>query len=103
MNAARDRPATAHAAVPSSDVGRYKGGTVTTTFFPARVHRWGRAGVAARVAVVLAGVLATLPELMLMYAPNVNSYKRFVAGSWAPTSVTWGFENRTVALRAICN
>ena len=48
-----------------------------------------------------AGVLATLPELMLMYAPNVNSYKRFVAGSWAPTSVTWGVENRTAALRFI--
>ena len=48
-----------------------------------------------------AGVMATLPELMLMYAPNVNSYKRFVAGSWAPTTVTWGFENRTVALRVI--
>jgi glutamine synthetase len=48
-----------------------------------------------------AGVLATLPELMLMYAPNVNSYKRFVAGSWAPTNVTWGIENRTAALRFI--
>jgi glutamine synthetase len=48
-----------------------------------------------------AGVLATLPELILMYAPNVNSYKRFVKGSWAPTSVTWGFENRTAALRLI--
>lgn len=50
-----------------------------------------------------AGVLDTLPELMLLYAPNVNSYKRFVRGSWAPTSVTWGFENRTAALRAICS
>ena len=48
-----------------------------------------------------AGVLATLPEFMLLYAPNVNSYKRFVAGSWAPTSVTWGHENRTAALRFI--
>jgi glutamine synthetase len=48
-----------------------------------------------------AGVLATLPEFMLMYAPNVNSYKRFVVGSWAPTNVTWGFENRTAALRFI--
>jgi glutamine synthetase len=48
-----------------------------------------------------AGVLATLPDFMLMYAPNVNSYKRFVAGSWAPTNVTWGFENRTAALRLI--
>ncbi|OGO52106.1 MAG: hypothetical protein A2148_09590 [Chloroflexi bacterium RBG_16_68_14] len=51
----------------------------------------------------LAGVLATLPELMLMYAPNVNSYKRFVVGSWAPTNVTWGFENRTTALRVIAS
>jgi glutamine synthetase len=49
----------------------------------------------------LAGVLETLPEFMLLYAPNVNSYKRFVAGSWAPTSVTWGLENRTAALRVI--
>ena len=48
-----------------------------------------------------AGVLATLPEFMLMYAPNINSYKRFVAGSWAPTTVTWGFDNRTTALRFI--
>ena len=48
-----------------------------------------------------AGVLATLPEFMLLYAPNVNSYKRFVAGSWAPTSVSWGPDNRTAALRFI--
>ncbi len=48
-----------------------------------------------------AGVLATLPELMLMYAPNVNSYKRLVPGSWAPTTATWGVENRTAALRLI--
>lgn len=48
-----------------------------------------------------AGVLATLPEFMLMYAPNVNSYKRFVAGSWAPTTVSWGLDNRTTALRLI--
>jgi glutamine synthetase len=49
----------------------------------------------------IAGVLATLPEFMLMYAPNVNSYKRFVAGSWAPTAAAWGYENRTAALRVI--
>ena len=48
-----------------------------------------------------AGVMETMPELMLMYAPNVNSYKRFVVGSWAPTAVTWGIENRTAALRVI--
>jgi glutamine synthetase len=49
----------------------------------------------------VAGVLATLPEFMLMYAPNVNSYKRYVARTWAPTNLTWGIDNRTVALRAI--
>ncbi|MCH7811988.1 MAG: glutamine synthetase [Chloroflexi bacterium] len=48
-----------------------------------------------------AGVLATLPEFMLMYAPNVNSYKRYVAGSWAPSGVSWGIDNRTTALRTI--
>ena len=59
--------------------------------------------VAKELRSYVAGVMATLPELMLMYAPNVNSYKRFVPGSWAPTSVTWGFENRTVALRVIAS
>ena len=48
-----------------------------------------------------AGVLATMPELMLMYAPNVNSYKRLVPGSWAPTTATWGIDNRTAALRLL--
>ena len=36
-----------------------------------------------------------------MYAPTVNSYKRFVSGSWASTSVSWGRDNRTTALRVI--
>ena len=49
----------------------------------------------------VAGVLATLPEFMLMYAPNVNSYKRYVARTWAPTNLTWGIDNRTAAVRAI--
>jgi len=49
----------------------------------------------------VAGVLATLPEFMLLYAPNVNSYKRYVARTWAPTNLTWGIDNRTAALRAI--
>ena len=49
----------------------------------------------------LAGLLDTLPELFALYAPNVNSYKRYVSGSWAPTVATWGMENRTAALRVI--
>jgi glutamine synthetase len=49
----------------------------------------------------MAGVLATLPELTLFHAPNVNSYKRFAAGSFAPTAVAWGNDNRTCALRVL--
>jgi glutamine synthetase len=49
----------------------------------------------------IAGVLRTLPEFMALYAPNVNSYKRFVAGSWAPTVAAWGIETRTPSLRVI--
>jgi glutamine synthetase len=49
----------------------------------------------------LAGQLACLRELTLMVAPNVNSYKRFVEGSFAPTTVAWGQDNRTCALRVV--
>jgi glutamine synthetase len=49
----------------------------------------------------IAGQLATLRELTLFYAPNINSYKRFVDGSFAPTAVAWGMDNRTCALRVV--
>ncbi len=49
----------------------------------------------------LAGSLATLRELTLFYAPNINSYKRFADGSFAPTAVAWGLDNRTCALRVV--
>jgi glutamine synthetase len=49
----------------------------------------------------VAGQLATLRELTLFYAPNINSYKRFVDGSFAPTAVAWGLDNRTCALRVV--
>jgi glutamine synthetase len=49
----------------------------------------------------LAGQLACLHELTLLFAPNVNSYKRFVDGSFAPTAVAWGRDNRTCALRVV--
>ncbi|HVW97595.1 MAG TPA: glutamine synthetase family protein [Mucilaginibacter sp.] len=49
----------------------------------------------------LAGQLHCLPYIMPMYAPTINSYKRLVEGAWAPTTVTWGVENRTTALRVI--
>jgi glutamine synthetase len=49
----------------------------------------------------LAGQLACLRELTLLLAPNVNSYKRFQPGSFAPTAVRWGLDNRTCALRVV--
>jgi glutamine synthetase len=49
----------------------------------------------------VAGQLAALAELTLCYAPNVNSYKRYVPGSFAPTSIRWGVDNRTCALRLV--
>ena len=49
----------------------------------------------------LAGQLAGLRELTLLLAPNVNSYKRYAAGSFAPTTVAWGLDNRTCALRVV--
>ncbi|KJK47833.1 glutamine synthetase [Lentzea aerocolonigenes] len=49
----------------------------------------------------LAGQLAALRELTYFLAPNINSYKRFVKGSFAPTAVAWGRDNRTCALRVV--
>jgi len=48
-----------------------------------------------------AGLLATMRELTLFFAPNINSYKRYVEGSFAPTAVAWGLDNRTCALRVV--
>lgn len=49
----------------------------------------------------IAGQLYCLPHILPMYAPTVNSYKRYVEGAWASTTVSWGIENRTTALRVI--
>ena len=49
----------------------------------------------------MAGQLAAMREFTLLYAPNINSYKRFVEGSFAPTAVAWGHDNRSCALRVV--
>jgi glutamine synthetase len=49
----------------------------------------------------LAGQVARTAELTLFFAPNVNSYKRFAAGSFAPTTLVWGTDNRTCAFRVV--
>lgn len=49
----------------------------------------------------MAGQLYCLPHMLPLLAPTINSYKRLVEGAWAPTTLTWGLDNRTVALRVI--
>jgi glutamine synthetase len=49
----------------------------------------------------VAGQLACMQELTMFFAPHVNSYKRFAEGSFAPTAVAWGEDNRTCSLRAV--
>lgn len=49
----------------------------------------------------MAGQLQLLPELLPFFAPTVNSYKRLVDGFWAPTTPTWGMDNRTVGIRVL--
>ncbi|MFF0136486.1 glutamine synthetase family protein [Streptomyces sp. NPDC005227] len=63
---------------------------------PGSEHELSRTGQHA-----IAGLLDGLPELALFYAPSVNSYKRFTPGSFAPTTFTWGHDNRTCAVRVV--
>jgi glutamine synthetase len=61
----------------------------------------GEHGFSALMRHFLAGQLAALRELTYFFAPNVNSYKRYAAGSFAPTAIAWGEDNRTCALRVV--
>jgi glutamine synthetase len=49
----------------------------------------------------LAGQIACARELAIFFAPTINSYKRFVVGSWAPTTLAWGHDNRTCGFRVV--
>ncbi|MQA63593.1 MAG: glutamine synthetase [Actinophytocola sp.] len=61
----------------------------------------GPGGFSPMMAHFLAGQVACLREFSYLFAPNVNSYKRFQPGSFAPTAVAWGADNRTCALRVV--
>lgn len=58
-------------------------------------------GMSETMRYFLAGQLHCLPEILPMFAPTINSYKRLVEGAWAPTTLTWGHDNRTCALRVL--
>ncbi len=49
----------------------------------------------------LGGWMQFAPEMMVFYAPTVNSYKRFLSGSWAPTGLAWAIDNRTAGFRVV--
>jgi glutamine synthetase len=61
----------------------------------------GPAGISKVMGHAMAGLLASMRDFTLMYAPNINSYKRYQAGSFAPTAVRWGADNRTCSLRVV--
>jgi len=66
---------------------------------------WGKhsdKGISSIMESYIAGQLHCLPHILPFYAPTVNSYKRLVEGAWAPTTLTWGIDNRTTALRVLC-
>ncbi len=62
---------------------------------------YGEGGMSDLMRHYIAGLVANLPELMAIYCPTINSYKRTVPGAWAPVNATWGVDNRTTAVRAI--
>jgi glutamine synthetase len=49
----------------------------------------------------LGGWIAHTPDVMVFYAPTINSYKRFVDASWAPTRLAWSYDNRTAGFRVV--
>ncbi|MEM1383429.1 MAG: glutamine synthetase family protein [Pseudomonadota bacterium] len=59
----------------------------------------GNAAEGSALRRAVAGVLATMPEAMLIFAPHHNSYRRLTPGSYAPTTAAWGYDNRSVAVR----
>lgn len=60
-----------------------------------------KSGISGLMESYIAGQLYCLPFILPMYAPTINSYKRLVEGAWAPTTITWAFDNRTTALRVM--
>lgn len=58
-------------------------------------------GISTTLRHYVGGQLALMPELTALISPTVNSYKRYVPGVWAPLNASWGFENRTCAIRVI--
>lgn len=67
-------------------------------FFEPEAHQ----GISSTMRHFLGGTLAAMPELTALMAPTPNSYRRYTAYSWAGTTATWGVDNRSTGLRAVC-
>src|SRR5919199_2850663 len=61
----------------------------------------GRAKVSDAFRWFLGGWIARVPDVMVFYAPTINSYKRYVDASWAPTRLAWSYDNRTAGFRVV--
>lgn len=59
-------------------------------------------GISRTMRQFIAGSLAAMPEFTALMAPNPNSYRRYRPYSWAGTTATWGIDNRSAGLRAVC-
>lgn len=89
-------------AAPQAGVGSGLHLHVSLTRAGTAVFAHGDGGVLSPTAErAVAGLLDMLPELAVLYAPNTNSYKRYVPGSFAPTRMVWGIDNRTCAVRVV--
>ncbi|MFN2644266.1 MAG: glutamine synthetase family protein [Burkholderiales bacterium] len=64
-------------------------------------HQLGRAKVSDAFRWFLGGWIAHVPDVMVFYAPTINSYKRYVDASWAPTRLAWSYDNRTAGFRVV--
>lgn len=64
-------------------------------------NRVGRIACSDHFRHFLGGWMAHVPDLMVFYASNVNSYKRYEDGSWAPTRLAWSYDNRTAGFRVV--
>jgi glutamine synthetase len=68
--------------------------------FPGK-QQLGRAQVSDTFRWFLGGWIARVPDVMVFYAPTINSYKRYVDASWAPTRLAWSYDNRTAGFRVV--
>ena len=68
--------------------------------FPGK-HRLGPVACSESFRWFLGGWIAHVPDVMVFYAPTINSYKRYQAGSWAPTRLAWSYDNRTAGFRVV--